>query len=114
MHSIILGLAITRLLGSVAVLVRAHRRVTFHWATALWGACVMLLHFNSGGWVDWELRTFSDWTILIFFALVTGAIFICGAAELSLPTEDCDIPMIQSWISWRIANRLAGYQQPRC
>lgn len=42
-------------------------------------------------WVGWELRVFSDWKIFDFFALVIGAIFIYGAAELSLPTEDYDI-----------------------
>ena len=88
--SIILGLAITRLLSAVAGLVRAHRRVTFHWATALWGATVMLFILQLW-WVGWELRTFSDWTIFDFFVLVIGAIFVYGAAELSLPAEDYDI-----------------------
>ena len=88
--SIILGLAITRLLGCVAGLVRAHGRVTFHWATALWGGSVMLFILQLW-WVGWELRSFSEWTVLDFFALVIGAIFVYGAAELSLPTEDYDI-----------------------
>ncbi|MFK7829316.1 MAG: hypothetical protein AB8B57_05995 [Congregibacter sp.] len=88
--SIILGLAITRLLSSVAGLIRAHTRVTFHWATAVWSACVMLFILQLW-WVGWELRSFSDWSILDFFALVIGAIFVYGAAELSLPTEDYDI-----------------------
>jgi hypothetical protein len=88
--SIILGLAITRLLSSVAGLIRAHRRVTFHWATALWGSSVMLFILQLW-WVGWGLRTFSGWTIFDFFALVVGAIFVYGAAELSLPTEDYDI-----------------------
>ena len=42
-------------------------------------------------WVGWGLRTFSGWTVFDFFALVIGAIFLYGAAELSLPTEDYDI-----------------------
>lgn len=88
--SIILGLGITRLLSSVAGLIRAHKRVTFHWATALWGVCVMLFILQLW-WVGWELRTFSEWTVLDFFALVIGAIFVYGAAELSLPTEDYDV-----------------------
>ena len=88
--SIILGLAITRLLSCVAALIRAHRRVTFHWATALWGASVMLFILQLW-WVGWGLRTFSGWTIFDFFALVIGAIFVYGAAELLLPTEDYDI-----------------------
>jgi hypothetical protein len=88
--SIILGLAITRLLSSIAGLIRAHKRVTFHWATALWGACVMLFILQLW-WVGWDLHGFSAWTILDFFALVIGAIFIFGAAELALPAEDYDI-----------------------
>jgi hypothetical protein len=88
--SVILGLAITRLLSSAADLIRAHRRVTFHWATALWAGCVMLFILQLW-WVGWELRTYSQWTVFDFFALVIGAIFVYGAAELSLPTEDYDI-----------------------
>lgn len=88
--SVILGLAITRLLSSVAGLIRAHKRVTFHWATALWAASIMLFILQLW-WVGWELRAFSNWEIFDFFTLVIGAIFVYGAAELSLPTEDYDI-----------------------
>lgn len=88
--SIILGLAITRLLSSIAALIRAHKRVTFHWATALWSGAVMLFLLQLW-WVGWELRTFSQWSISDFFALVIGAIFLYGAAELALPAEDYDI-----------------------
>ena len=90
--SIILGLAITRILSLVAGLIRAHTRVSFHWATALWGACVMLFILQLW-WVGWELNTFSDWNIVDFFALVIGSIFIYGAAELALPSEDFDIAL---------------------
>jgi hypothetical protein len=88
--SIILGLAITRLLSSVAGLIRAHRRITFHWATALWGASVLLFILQLW-WVGWGLRSLSGWTIFDFFVLVMGAIFVYGSAELALPTEDYDI-----------------------
>ena len=40
--SIVLGLAITRLLNASVSLIRAHRRVAFHWSTALWAFCIML------------------------------------------------------------------------
>ena len=88
--SVILGLAITRLLNSAAGLIRAHQRVTFHWATALWSAIIMLFILQLW-WVGWELRTVAEWTILDFFVLVIGSIFVYGAAELSLPTEDYDV-----------------------
>ena len=88
--SIVLGLAMARLLHTAALLVRAHSRLTFHWATALWGGCVFI-YILQLWWVGWELRLVADWSIIDFFALVIGSIFVYGAAELALPTEDYDI-----------------------
>ena len=87
--SIILGLAITRLLHSVATLIRAHKRVEFHWATATWGLCVMayVLQF---WWVGWGLRGVEAWNFLDFSVLTVGAIFVYGAAEMALPVPDGD------------------------
>ena len=88
--SIILGLAMARLLHTAALLVRAHARVTFHWATTLWGVCIFI-YILQLWWVGWELRLVTDWSIFDFFALVIGSIFVYGAAELALPIEDYDI-----------------------
>ena len=88
--SVVLGLAMARLLHTAALLVRAHSRVAFHWATALWGTCIFI-YILQLWWVGWELRLVSDWSIVDFFMLVIGAIFVYGAAELALPTEDFDI-----------------------
>ena len=87
--SIVLGLAMARLLHTAALLVRAHSRVNYHWATALWGACIFI-YILQLWWVGWELRLVTNWTIVDFFALVIGAVFVYGAAELALPTEDYD------------------------
>ncbi|MDX1406016.1 MAG: hypothetical protein R3192_15840 [Woeseiaceae bacterium] len=88
--SIILGLAMARLLHTAALLVRAHKRVTYHFATALWGGCIFI-YILQLWWVGWELRQVTDWSIIDFFALVIGALFVYGAAELALPTEDFDL-----------------------
>ena len=88
--SIVLGLAMARLLHTAALLVRAHNRVTHHWATTLWGSCIFV-YILQLWWVGWELRQVTDWSIIDFFALVIGTIFVYGAAELALPTEDYDI-----------------------
>ncbi len=88
--SVVLGLAMARLLHTAALLVRAHNRLTFHWATMLWGVCIFI-YILQLWWVGWELRLVADWSIVDFFALVIGAIFVYGAAELALPTEDYDI-----------------------
>jgi hypothetical protein len=88
--SIVLGLAMARLLHSAALLVRAYNRVSFHWATALWGICIFI-YILQLWWVGWGLRLVTDWSFIDFLALVIGSIFIFGAAELALPTEDYDI-----------------------
>lgn len=88
--SVVLGLAMARLLHTAALLVRAHSRVTYHWSTMLWSVCIFI-YILQLWWVGWELRLVSDWSIIDFFALVIGAIFVYGAAELALPTEDYDI-----------------------
>lgn len=82
--SIILGLAITRLLNTVAMLIRAHRIVEFHWASALWGLCVMAYTLQFW-WVGWGLRDFEHWSFLNFVVLTVGSICVYGAAELALP-----------------------------
>jgi len=88
--SIILGLAITRLLSHMGGLIRAHKRIKLHWATVLWAASIMLFTLQMW-WVGWGLRDFTAWTILDFLFLVAGTIFIYGAAELALPVEDYDL-----------------------
>lgn len=88
--SVVLGLAMARLLHTAALLVRAHNRVTYHWATMLWSTCIFI-YILQLWWVGWGLRLVTDWSIIDFFALVIGSIFVYGAAELALPTEDYDL-----------------------
>ncbi|MEM1113155.1 MAG: hypothetical protein AAGI11_14685 [Pseudomonadota bacterium] len=86
--SIILGLALTRLLHNVAMLIRAHRRVIFHWSTALWGLSTMAYSLQLW-WVGWGLRDLESWRFFDFLVLIFGSICIYGAAELAMPgTEE--------------------------
>ncbi len=87
--SIILGLAITRMLHTVAVLIRVHDRVIFHWATALWAVCVMAFVLQFW-WVGWGLREVMAWRFIDFLVLIIGSIFVYGAAEMALPVPDGD------------------------
>jgi hypothetical protein len=87
--SIILGLAITRMLHTVAILIRVHDRVIFHWATALWAVCVMAFVLQFW-WVGWSLREVMEWRFIDFLILIIGSIFIYGAAEMALPVPDDD------------------------
>ncbi|MFT4520815.1 MAG: hypothetical protein ACI9JM_003223 [Halioglobus sp.] len=85
--SIILGLAITRLLHSVGMLIRAHRKVDFHWSTAIWGICVMTYSLQFW-WVGWGLRDLDVWSFSSFAVLTAGSICVYGAAEMALPVPD--------------------------
>jgi hypothetical protein len=85
--SIILGLGITRLLHTVAALIRAHSRVTFHWSTAVWGLCILAYSLQLW-WIGWGLREVSVWTFADFLVLIIGSICIYGAAEMALPVPE--------------------------
>ena len=85
--SIILGLAITRILHSVAVLIRAHKQVTFHWATAVWALSVMAYVLQLW-WIGWGLRDLAVWSFADFLVLIIGSICIYGAAEMALPVPE--------------------------
>lgn len=90
--SITLGLAITRLLHTVGMLIRAYTSVSYNWATALWGFCVMLYCLQLW-WVGWELRSIDSWSFLDFLVLMAATIFIYGAAEMALPVPEEHVGM---------------------
>ena len=92
--SIILGLAITRLLHTAAMITRAQERVLFHWSSALWAFSVLLFILQLW-WVGWGLRVIEDWTFFDFIVLVFGSIFIYGAAEMALSAPDEEIDMLE-------------------
>jgi hypothetical protein len=81
--AIILGLAITRLLHTAALLIRARDRVVFHWSTALWALSVMI-YILQFWWVGWNLRTVEEWIFPHFVVLVLGCTFLYFAAEMAL------------------------------
>ena len=85
--SIILGLAMTRLLHTVAMLIRAHERVAFDWSSAVWGLCVMA-YILQLWWVGWGLRELGAWHFSDFLVLVAGSICVYGAAEMAFPVPD--------------------------
>ena len=93
--SIILGLAMTRMLRTIAGLVRSKDRVAFHWSSGLWAFCVML-YILQLWWVGWGLRVIEAWSFLDFILLVFGSSCLYGAAEmaLTLPEQD-QLDMLQ-------------------
>ena len=85
--SIILGLAITRLLHTAAMITRAHSRVIFHWSSAIWTGSIML-YILQLWWVGWGLRTIEQWAFPDFIILVFCSSCIYGAAEMALTAPE--------------------------
>jgi hypothetical protein len=85
--SIILGLAITRLLHTLAMLTRAHTRVMFNWYSIVWAFCI-LLYILHLWWVGWGLRNVESWTFLDFMVLIIGSASLYGAAEMALSAPE--------------------------
>lgn len=85
--SIILGLAITRLLHTMAMITRAHSRVIFHWSSAIWAFSIML-YILQLWWVGWGLRVIENWAFQDFIVLVFGSASLYGAAEMALTSPE--------------------------
>ncbi len=85
--SIVIGLALTRMLHVVGDLIRHHPKVEFHWSTAIWGLSVLTFILQLW-WMGWELRDFLDWSFFHFLMLIFASISIYGAAEMALPDPD--------------------------
>ena len=93
--SIILGLAMTRMLRTIAGLVRSKDRVVFHWSSGLWALCVML-YILQLWWIGWGLRVMEAWSFLDFILLVFGSSCLYGAAEMALTLpEQAQLDMLQ-------------------
>ena len=71
----------------MAMVIRAHERVIFHWSSAIWALCV-LIYILQLWWVGWGLREVEVWTFLDFIVLIVGSIFLYGAAEMALPAPE--------------------------
>jgi len=94
--SIILGLAITRLLHTMAMITRAYDRVKFHWSSLAW-AFSILLYILQLWWVGWELRAIEEWTFLDFIVLLISTASLHGAAEMALSApEDGPLDMLKT------------------
>ena len=85
--SIIIGIALTRILHLVGDLIRYHEKVTFHWSTVIWGFSVLIFILQLW-WIGWDLHDFKGWTFIHFFTLIFATTCIYGAAEMALPDPE--------------------------
>ena len=81
--SIILGLAITRLLNNAVMLLRSREQISFHWSSAIWAFSIML-YILQLWWIGWGLRVLQEWQFTDFIVLVFGCSCLYGASEMAL------------------------------
>ncbi|MDP1631548.1 MAG: hypothetical protein Q8L66_09030 [Caulobacter sp.] len=85
--SVVLGLALTHMLGAVAQLVRAGNRVRFSWSHAAWMAATFV--GTIGNWLGlWQLRQLVEWNALSLMGTVLLVVFQYLIAALVTP----DVP----------------------
>jgi hypothetical protein len=85
--SIVIGLAITRLLHVVGDLIRYHTLIKFHWSTVVWALSILTFTLQIW-WVGWGLNDYTGWKFHHFLILIFAAICIYLAAEMALPDPD--------------------------
>jgi hypothetical protein len=85
--SIIVGLALTDLLGSLHRLIRARRRVRWHWLPLVWAAGVLLLNLQYW-WVFFRVGKARVWGKLLELGVhLCGPILLFLACAAALPDE---------------------------
>jgi hypothetical protein len=93
MLSVVLGMAMTRLLGGIGDYVPIRRRVRAYWIHGCWIVMLLLLTLHMW-WVLWELRGLPVWTSREFAWVVLGPGALVVAAYLAVPdlrTESLDL-----------------------
>ena len=98
--SIILGLALTRLLHTMGMIVRSHEQVVFHWAPITWALSVLVFILQLW-WIGWGLRSIDDWCLDRYFSMVPQ----------NLP---CHLQKVNPSICWTKAAALAVCRRFRC
>ncbi|HVA26919.1 MAG TPA: hypothetical protein VNF68_02000 [Candidatus Baltobacteraceae bacterium] len=86
--SIVLGLAVAHLLGSLVRVVNARERTVFYWPSLLWAGTLFLI-IAQLWWADASLRTYSHWNFAAFLVLLAqpAALYFLCALILPVPED---------------------------
>jgi hypothetical protein len=92
--SIIIGLAIARVLSRAAVLVQAHQRVRPYWLLILWAVLLFIVQVEWW-WASFEFRAQMEWNFFFFIFILMSPVMLYLAATFILPElkegESCDL-----------------------
>lgn len=102
--SIILGLAIAKVLTGLATVITARERVDFYWPPVVWAIWIFFVAVQHW-WAQWGLRYTrpADWTFLDFSLLLLVPVGLFLLAALVLPEREEDGKLDLS--EWFFRNR---------
>jgi hypothetical protein len=87
--SIILGLAITRILTGLATVITARERVDFYWPPIVWAIWIFFIAAQHW-WAQWTLQYTKRWTFLDFVLLLLVPVGMFLLSALVLPEREED------------------------
>lgn len=82
--SLILGLAITQVLGGFRGLMQSRARTAHYWPSVLWAILIVVISVQSW-WAMYGLRNYEPWTFFGFAAVLAQTIVLYLLAALVLP-----------------------------
>lgn len=82
--SIILGLAIARVLSGLATVITARERVDFYWPPIVWAIWIFFISVQHW-WAEWAVRFTKYWSFLDFALLLLVPVGLYLLAALVLP-----------------------------
>ena len=89
MITVVLGLGVAHLLGSLGSLAASQGRIRAHWVQILW--IVLLLGLHLQAWVSlWSLRGLSEWRIGQMVGALVAAGLIVIVSRILVPHVDVD------------------------
>ena len=100
--SIVLGFAVTRLVGGLGHLLQTRRSRSPYWLHVLWVVNVFLANVIVW-WFAYRWRTYERWTFFIFLWLLLSPVILYLIASLLFPDPDNERP-ITDWRSYYYEN----------
>lgn len=87
--SIILGLALARILTGLATVITARERVDFYWPPIAWAIWIFFITAQHW-WASYQIRFTKHWTFLDFWLLLIVPVGLFLLAMLILPEREED------------------------
>jgi hypothetical protein len=85
--SIILGLAIAKILTGLATVITARERVDFYWPPIVWAIWIFFISAQHW-WAQWQLEFTKEWTFLDFSLLLLVPVGFFLLSALVLPERE--------------------------